>query len=498
MTNKRALLLTFSFFGTILIVLFSVVAYAAPISNVLGNILPIQDSLYDLGTTTAKFNRGFFNFATTSVVSVYDNITIGRTSTTTIYGNAATSTFSGGIILSAGCFRDLSGSCITSGVSTYLALSDTQASFTANRIIHTNSGATALTDTAGFVFDGTSFGIGSTSPGSNLSINSVGNFAPVTSSLYSSLTLPFLTSTSTTASTFAGSITASGGLTLTCTACLTDTNVADDITLTNITQITNRAITDLTGTLGLANGGTNNTAFSPGMVIVSGASSLNATSSLLTVGQLNATTTATSTFAGGVSVLTLNASSASATSTFSNGIQLAGGCFRDINGSCLTAGGAGTPGGSDGQIQYNNSSVFGGATFFFLDDTNNRIGIATTTPNLSFTMGSSTPAYNPEVIEPWRATVTVNLNNGNHFKVILAGATTLTLSNGWAGQTADITICQDTTGGRTITAYTNPILWPGATTTLSEGVSKCNLLGILVSSGTSTQTYNVTGLITGY
>jgi hypothetical protein len=59
---------------------------------------------------------------------------------------------------------------ISSGASTFLSLTDTPSSFTANRIPFTNSGATALTDSANFVFDGTNFGIGTTTPNSKLTI----------------------------------------------------------------------------------------------------------------------------------------------------------------------------------------------------------------------------------------------------------------------------------------------------------------------------------------
>ena len=374
MTNKQALIITFAFFGIILIALFSVIAYAAPISNVLGNILPISDSLYDIGTSTDKFNRAFFNFGTSSALSVYDNITIGRTSTTTIYGNAATSTFSGGIILSAGCFRDLSGSCITSGVSTYLALTDTQASFGANRIIFTNSGATALTDDAGLVFEtvgggqlgiglanpltsfhiqavdtdnpsifirdasanniaqlgdlgivtdnagelalwdasavqtvqlsgeGSSyfnslnFGIGTTSPASRLSVHGTGY---ISSGLFVGGTL-----------TATSSAVLSGGLTLTCTACLTDTNVADDITLTNITQITNRAITDLTGTLTVANGGTGNTTFTSSQLLYG-----NGSLALSSVATTSLTATSPLSLSQSISVIGSSASALSLSTT---------------------------------------------------------------------------------------------------------------------------------------------------------------------------------------
>ena len=56
------------------------------------------------------------------------------------------------------------------GGSTFTALTDTQNSFTANRIPFTNSGATALTDSANFVFNGTNLGVGSTSPTAKLTI----------------------------------------------------------------------------------------------------------------------------------------------------------------------------------------------------------------------------------------------------------------------------------------------------------------------------------------
>ena len=43
--------------------------------------------------------------------------------------------------------------------------------------------------------------------------------------------------------------------------------------------------------------------------------------------------------------------------------------------------GAGTPAGSDGQVQYNDNGSFAGAANLFYDDTNNRVGIGTTTPS---------------------------------------------------------------------------------------------------------------------
>ncbi len=54
--------------------------------------------------------------------------------------------------------------------SDFLSLTDTPGSFTANRLMFTNSGGTALTDSASLVFDGTNFGIGTSSPSSKLHI----------------------------------------------------------------------------------------------------------------------------------------------------------------------------------------------------------------------------------------------------------------------------------------------------------------------------------------
>lgn len=52
-----------------------------------------------------------------------------------------------------------------------------------------------------------------------------------------------------------------------------------------------------------------------------------------------------------------------ATSTFDGGINISTGCFA-VNGTCVTGGGGGStsPGGSDGQIQYNNAGSFAGTS----------------------------------------------------------------------------------------------------------------------------------------
>ena len=106
----------------------------------------------------------------------------------------------------------------------------------------------------------------------------------------------------------------------------------------------------------------------------------------------NATsTTASSTIAHGLNVGAIN-QTGSATSTFANGIQLTGGCYLLADGTCAGSGGGTTIGssvtsGTAGSVLFVDGSGNLGQdnSNFYWDDTNNRLGIGTTTPwaNLS-------------------------------------------------------------------------------------------------------------------
>ena len=76
------------------------------------------------------------------------------------------------------------------------------------------------------------------------------------------------------------------------------------------------------------------------------------------------------------------------TSSFSTtgGLNLNAGCFA-IRGTCVGAGGAGTPGGSDTQLQYNNAGSFGGASTLLWNGTN--LSLATTTFGTLLNIGSA-------------------------------------------------------------------------------------------------------------
>lgn len=88
-----------------------------------------------------------------------------------------------------------------------------------------------------------------------------------------------------------GAVVFPGGLTLTCTGCITDTNAADNLTLTNITQITNRAISDTTGTLTVSRGGTGVTIFGNNALLVGQGTGVLISTSSPEVGWINATST---------------------------------------------------------------------------------------------------------------------------------------------------------------------------------------------------------------
>ena len=67
----------------------------------------------------------------------------------------------------------------------------------------------------------------------------------------------------------------------------------------------------------------------------------------------------------------------SASSFWVDGVQITGG------------GGGGTPGGADGQVQYNNGGSFGGEAELVYDDSNNRLGVGTAVPTHTLSVTGS-------------------------------------------------------------------------------------------------------------
>lgn len=173
------------------------------------------------------------------------------------------------------------------------------------------------------------------------------------------------------------------GMVLQTTGSVTQWVATSTLGIGGITSIaTNNGLTGgpitTTGTIGL-----NTTGLSTNSLVTWNGSNLVATGTpSLTVGSLISTTTATSTFTGGITANILNTSSTTASSTFANGVNLTGGCFS-INGTCLSSGGgSGTVNsGTAGQNAFYASSgtaVSGTSTIF--TDTSSAVGIGTTTP----------------------------------------------------------------------------------------------------------------------
>jgi len=91
------------------------------------------------------------------------NITITGTTQDPVISSQGSPVFGGG-----GSITNVTN--VTEGSDTYAELTDTQSSLTANRLIFTNSAGDALTDSGDLVFDGTNFGVGTSSPYSALSV----------------------------------------------------------------------------------------------------------------------------------------------------------------------------------------------------------------------------------------------------------------------------------------------------------------------------------------
>ncbi|MBI5456882.1 hypothetical protein HY969_04035 [Candidatus Kaiserbacteria bacterium] len=147
----------------------------------------------------------------------------------------------------------------------------------------------------------------------------------------------------------------------------------------------------VTGTLPIARGGTNQSTFAANALLYFDGTSITATSTRpLYVGAINATTTATSTFQGGVSVLNF-AQTGTASSTFSNGIQLAAGCFRMPDGTCVGSGGAGsTAWDTIGNPTLDGDIAFGGTSQNIDANTNDVTALAQDALTLTMTNDAAT------------------------------------------------------------------------------------------------------------
>lgn len=232
----------------------------------------------------------------------------------------------------------------------------------------------------------------------------------------SSPTVGFITATSTTAtSTFAGNgyfkgnlqvdgkffapaaIVSSGNATINGTLTVTSTITSNSLSSGFVGSNAGTLYSFATSTLGFLSSYDAFTHPSAGqsattsLMLFNGGASTTAFSTLdgIFVGRTATTSifgSATSTFGAGIQTIALNITSTTATSTFANGISLSNGCFA-INGTCLSSGASLS--GTTGQIAYfsGTNTAVGTSTLFM--DTASRVGIGTTTPNTALTVRST-------------------------------------------------------------------------------------------------------------
>lgn len=137
-------------------------------------------------------------------------------------------------------------------------------------------------------------------------------------------------------------------------------------------------------------------------------------------------------------------------------------------------GGAGTPGGSTGQIQFNNGGSFAGAVSVSTDSTGTLLHIGNNTSGLVSLDVAGNIRSVPFVLTD-AATIAIDASKSNLFTVTLGGNRILgTPTNASHGQKIIIFVSQDSTGSRTLTydsgwRFGTDVVSPTLTTTAGKG-----------------------------
>ncbi len=222
-----------------------------------------------------------------------------------------------------------------------------------------------------------------------------------------------------------------------------------------------------------------------------------------------ATTTATSTFAGGIQTNLLRVTSATATSTFSNGIELTAGCFRLPDNTCAGAGGgSGTVGTASliGQIPYYAaaSNVLTATSSIFIA-TNQYVGIGTTTPRSILNIADTRPQLTLTDTSTYNSHWFMSSQGGNFYvgtssDSLNATTTYLTINNGGnvGIGTTEPTVTLDVTGSIRASGYLQtPIIygWNSLNFRTYDGAAWVNAMTLAgsgnVGIGTSTPNWNL-------
>jgi len=132
----------------------------------------LRSDAADTASGLLTFTGGFISSASSSIT----NLLFGTATGTriAINGEAFTDLTGAGLQNTNGVLS-VAISSLGLGNGTFTGLSDTQSSLTADRIIFTNSGGTALSDSASFLFNGTALSIGTTDTSRLLNVAGAAN-----------------------------------------------------------------------------------------------------------------------------------------------------------------------------------------------------------------------------------------------------------------------------------------------------------------------------------
>lgn len=122
----------------------------------------------------------------------------------------------------------------------------------------------------------------------------------------------------------------------------------------------------------------------------------------------------------------------------------------------------------------------------FRVNANGRVGIGTSTPFARLAVGAGGAIVTTENALTDGGTIAVDWLLGNQQRVTLGGNRSVTFSNYTDGQILRLVLCQDATGGRTV-SWPAVVLWnDGTTPTLTNTANKCDLLTFVATQATST------------
>ena len=389
-------------FSAILVFFLTQYVISAPVANVFRSLLPEEDNKFFIGTTSPK----------TYWANIY-------TRGLTVSNGTATTTINAGDVISTFAYPFNGLSPTLNSTSTILSFTNGLASTSVLGSFNTGT----LTATSG-----TSF-INALSVGSTLGVTGTSTLAGLSAGFgtFSENLVASKLLNVTGVATFAAGITASGGMTLTCTSCITDTNVSDTLTASDLiagsSVVANAEVDD---DLTISGGTVNNSV-------------------------IGATTAVAGTFTNLVST---------ASTTFSTTARIT----------------------AQGTVYFGGSVGLGTSTPTY--------GLTIGNPNAGAVSASSSPLA-PECRFVVTGTFTIDMSQCVNSVVVGVGAVTLGFSNMRPGAAGSITWCNDSTGGRVLTPDNSMLFMSASTflassTGLTRTADRCNLIGYKVTNATGT------------